>query len=164
MAFRFRPAALRSRHAQAGRQRMRRELRKVLLRKEVIHKLPRAGGSFPACTGLSMSENTPTPDPLNEKLKSWNVSAPLPPRFQENVWKRVTALDKSPATPFWRALEERLARAFLRPAFTSAYLAVLLMVGLGNGFWQARAKTTEWDKALAEKYVQAVDPYQMPRE
>jgi hypothetical protein len=110
-----------------------------------------------------MPESTPNPDPLDEELKSWNVSAPLPPRFQENVWKRVAALDKSPAVPFWRAFEEQLARAFLRPAFASAYLAVLLVVGLGTGFWQARAKTAEWDKALAEKYVQSVDPYQTPR-
>jgi hypothetical protein len=111
-----------------------------------------------------MPENTPNPDPLDEKLKSWNVTAPLPARFQENVWKRMVALDKSPGLSFWRALEEWLARAFLRPAFASAYLALLLVVGLGTGFWQARAKTAEWDKALAEKYVQAVDPYRTPRE
>ena|SRR2546425_5630019 len=111
-----------------------------------------------------MPENTPTPDPLNEKLKSWNVSGPLPPRFQENVWKRVAARDKSPAISFWRALEQRLTSAFLRPAFASAYLALLLAAGLGTGYWQGRAKTAQLDKALAAKYVQAVDPYQTPRE
>ena len=111
-----------------------------------------------------MDENTPTPDPLDEKLKSWQVTAPLPPRFQENVWNRVAALDRSPAVSIWRTIEDQLARAFLRPAFASAYLALLLVVGLGTGFWQARTKTQEWDKTLAAKYVQAVDPYQTPRE
>ena len=105
-----------------------------------------------------------TPDPLDEKLKSWKVTAPLPPRFQENVWNRVAALDKSPAVSFWRTIEDRLARAFLRPAMASAYLAVLLAAGLGTGYWQARAKTEQWNKALADKYVQSVDPYQTPRE
>lgn len=111
-----------------------------------------------------MPENTPIPDPLDQKLKSWKVSTSLPLRFQENVWNRIAALDKSPAVSFRRALEERLARAFLRPAFASAYLALLLATGLGTGFWQARAKTAQVDKALAAKYVQAVDPYQTPRE
>ena len=111
-----------------------------------------------------MPENTPTPDPLDQKLKRWNVSATLPPRFQENVWKRVTALDKSPAGSFWRTVEQRLASAFLRPAFASAYLAILLAAGLGTGYWQGRAKTAQVDKVLAAKYVQAVDPYQTPRE
>jgi hypothetical protein len=110
-----------------------------------------------------MPEKTPTPDPLDRKLKAWKVSPPVPPRFQENVWNRIAALDKSPAVSFWRALEERLARAFLRPAFASAYLVLLLTLGMGTGFWQARTQTTEWEKTLAEKYVQAVDPYLTPR-
>ena len=105
-----------------------------------------------------------TPDPLDKKLRTWKVTAALPPRFEENVWKRVAALDKSPAVSFWRTVEERLARAFLRPAFASAYLALLLAAGLGTGYWQARSKTESVDKALAAKYVQAVDPYQTPRQ
>lgn len=111
-----------------------------------------------------MDENTPKPDPLDQTLKSWNVSAPLPPRFQENVWNRIAALDKSPAVSFRRELEQRLAAAFLRPAFASAYLVLLLAAGLGTGYWQARAKTAHLDKAFAARYVQAVDPYQTPRE
>jgi hypothetical protein len=127
--------------------------------------LPGAGGSFPRLHRLkNMPQNTPTSDPLDQKLKSWSVNAPLPPRFQENVWQRVTALDKSPAVSFWRLLEDRLARAFLRPAFASAYLAMFLAIGLGTGFWQARARTAQLDKALATKYVQAVDPFQTPRQ
>ena len=144
---------------------MRRELHKRLLREEVTVNCRVQVVHSPTCTGGKyMDENTPAPDPLDDKLKSWKVTLPLPPGFQQNVWNRLTGLDKSPAVSFWGTLEDRLARAFLRPAFASAYLAVLLALGLGTGFWQARAKTEQWDKTLAAKYVQTVDPYQTPRE
>ena len=111
-----------------------------------------------------MDPNENTPDPLDEKLKTWEVVSPLPPRFQQNVWNQIIAHEKPKALPsFWHRVESWLAPAFLRPPVASAYLAALLAVGIATGYRQARDKTSQWESQLATRYVQSVDPYQLPR-
>ena len=60
----------------------------------------------------------------------------------------------------WAVLKAWLAVTLPRPAFAFSYVSVLLVAGLLAGYWHARVDTTKWDKILAGRYVQAVDPFQ----
>jgi len=97
-------------------------------------------------------------------LREWQVTSPLPPRFAENVWRRIeqAELAASPAssTTLWAVVKTWLALTLPRPAFAIAYVSVLVVAGLLAGYWHARVETMSWDKALASRYVQAVDPLQ----
>src|SRR5437867_8628067 len=108
-------------------------------------------------------EDSKQDESLKQALKTWQVPQPLPPRFQEKVWNRITALERAPARSLWQSFDAWLASVLFRPAFAPAYLAVVLFAGLGGGLWFGREKSSQWDKELAAKYVQSVDPYQSPR-
>jgi hypothetical protein len=49
------------------------------------------------------------------------------------------------------------------PAFAVAYVAALLLAGIGTGYWQTRSLTSRVEGDLGTRYVQSVDPYQKPR-
>ena len=105
-------------------------------------------------------------EPVRNILREWTVTSPLPPRFAENVWRRIEDAENALApasnpTP-WNVLQRWLTEMLRRPAFAVAYASVLLMAGLAAGYWHARVDTASWDKALATRYVQAVDPFQNP--
>lgn len=96
-------------------------------------------------------------------LREWKVTSRLPPRFAENVWRRIeqaepVALPASIPT-LWAVLRVWLAAMLPRPAVAISYVSVLLIAGLFAGYWHARMETTSWDKALANRYVEAVDPF-----
>jgi len=97
-------------------------------------------------------------------LREWKVTSPLPPRFVENVWRRIEKAE--PAAPtasnptLWVVVKTWLALTLPRPAFAVSYVSALLIAGLFAGYWHARVETTNWDQALASRYVQAVDPFQ----
>ena len=50
-----------------------------------------------------------------------------------------------------------------RPRLAVGYVAVLLAAGLLAGFWQAQLAKTRMAETLSARYVQMLDPYQMPR-
>jgi hypothetical protein len=95
---------------------------------------------------------------LSKVLQTWKTSASLPPRFQEEVWTRISRTEGKPR--FWRHIIEVFTVALPRPAVATAYVAVLIFAGLGTGWWQAREHTDRVESELAKRYVQAVDPYQ----
>jgi hypothetical protein len=103
-------------------------------------------------------------EPVRGVLREWKVASPLPPRFVENVWRRIEKAE--PAAPnasnptLWTLLTTWLAQTLPRPAYAIAYVSILLLAGLSAGYWHARVETTSWDKALASRYVQTVDPFQ----
>jgi hypothetical protein len=110
-------------------------------------------------------ENSRQNELLNAALKSWEVAEPLPARFRENVWSRIAASESpAPVRPARKTFEAWLASILLRPAFARAYLAVILFAAVGAGLWFASEKSSQWDRELAAKYVQSVDPYQTPRQ
>jgi hypothetical protein len=76
-------------------------------------------------------ENTTPHDPkLSSLLRSARVSPPLPPRFQENVWRRIEA---SPALKENISWLDALAALILRPRVAFAVVAVLLFAGILAG-------------------------------
>ena len=96
---------------------------------------------------------------MERALQEWRVATPLPPRFQEQVWKRIERAE-NPGVSLAEALRMWLATWFAQPAFAVAYVAVVLAAGLVLGFKQAQDKTAKWDRQLETRYVQSIDPYQ----
>ena len=97
---------------------------------------------------------------LSRVLREWKVKPQLPPRFQDAVWQRILRSETKETT--WGLLWGRLAAAITRPTLATSYLAVLLLAGLLAGYWQARAANANAEARLSARYVQVIDPYQMP--
>ncbi len=112
-----------------------------------------------------MKENDPAgkDEGLSKLLHSCKTEASLPPRFQEAVWQRLERADAGVPAPLWHRVIARLEAAFSRPALVVSYVGVLLFTGLGAGYWHAEGKNTHAASEWRARYVQTVDPYQMPR-
>lgn len=101
--------------------------------------------------------------PVQRMLQEWTVNEPLPPRFTERVWHRIEReTQKEPAAPSPADFLGWLRLAFVRPALATSYLAILLAAGAGAGFWQAHVTNERTVQALEVRYLQLMDPYQMP--
>lgn len=99
---------------------------------------------------------------LRALLKEWKPEASLPPRFQEQVWRRIESAEATPAPTVTLAqlFGNWLATKLPRPALATAYLGVLLLIGASAGWSQARQETARVTGELSARYAQAVDPYQ----
>ena len=110
-----------------------------------------------------------TPNPsendqqLSDLLQEWKSHTSLPPRFQERVWKQIERAEAPKPQSSLATLVQWIDATFRRPALATAYVAVLLFVGLGAGYWQAQGKSAQAESKLRALYVQSVDPYQVPR-
>lgn len=94
-------------------------------------------------------------------LKEWKVTTPLPPGFQERVWRRVSLAEEEAARP--GPLVEawlRLQRLLSRPGLAAGYMTALLVVGFAVGWARGLEKSAQIDAALSSRYLQVVDPYQ----
>jgi hypothetical protein len=102
-------------------------------------------------------ENLKDNDPqLSRLLQTWRVDEPLPPRFQEHVWKRIEAAESKTIGP---GISNWLALLFARPAFAKVCAALLLVAGLTTGFLRANHDAAQMNTELAQRYVASVDPY-----
>jgi hypothetical protein len=112
-----------------------------------------------------MQDNPPSEkdEALSKLLRNWKADAPLPPRFQEAVWNRIAQAETREGAAYWTIFSGWLEAIFARPRFALSYVAILLFAGLGAGFWQAHGRVVHDETALRARYVQVVDPYQMPR-
>jgi len=99
---------------------------------------------------------------LSALLKDWRTTAKLPPHFQEQVWRRIEGAGQRPELVF--SLQKLVAYwigALLpRPALALCYVTILLMVGAGAGWMQARQGVSRVGDELSARYVHSVDPYQ----
>ena len=98
---------------------------------------------------------------LSKLLRVWKPDAQLPPRFQEGVWARIERAEVR--TPFRQGLLARIEAALARPALAVAYVVVVVFAGVGAGYWHGEGRATQAESAWRARYVQTVDPYQMPR-
>ena len=108
-------------------------------------------------------EIQPDSDPLlRQALHEWVVKDPLPPRFRERVWQRI-AREEGPATgSLWSQFVNWVEQALARPSLAVSYVTVLLVAGLLAGHWQAQRDSARMTQELGARYVQLLDPYQMP--
>ena len=104
-------------------------------------------------------------DALRKVLKEWRTNAALPPGFQEAVWRRIEGgPGPAPTAPsVWSVIAHWIGTVLPRPALATAYVAVLLAVGVTAGWAQARQETARVKGELGERYVRELDPYQTPR-
>jgi hypothetical protein len=110
-----------------------------------------------------MKSNKPNDDaPLRALLQEWKPQSSLPPRFLEQVWRRIERAETSPAPSISlpTVLANWIATLLPRPALATAYVAVLLVIGASVGWSQARQETARVTSNLSARYVQSVDPYQ----
>ncbi len=110
-----------------------------------------------------MNQEIPGPDDdtLNRVLWEWKVETSLPPRFHEQVWRRIEHGEEreSMGALLWR----RVSSAFARPRLAVSYVTVLLAAGLAAGYWQARVTHARTEVSMGTRYVQMMDPYQRSR-
>lgn len=106
--------------------------------------------------------NTTNPPPDNDRLssllQSWQVETSLPPRFAEDVWRRIERRQQPGGNPL-TTVGSWLTRLFREPRFALAYLALLVLVGSGAGLLQGRATSRQLASGLQGQYVRSIDPY-----
>ncbi|MGA2245519.1 MAG: hypothetical protein ABSH48_11000 [Verrucomicrobiota bacterium] len=90
--------------------------------------------------------------PLNSLLREARTSPDLPPRFQQNVWRRIEDAEASANSDSWL---DGLANLILRPRLAVTLAAVLLLVGAAAGTLQGR-QTARHDAQL--NYLASVAP------
>ena len=98
-------------------------------------------------------------DRLNKLLQSWRVADPLPPGFQDGVWRRIDRAQEAASPSAWETISGWVANALSKPALAASYVAVLLMLGMTVGWGHARQEGERVRAQLGEKYVQTLDPY-----
>jgi len=96
-----------------------------------------------------MNSNDPK---LGALLRESRVSPSLPPRFQENVWRRIEDAEAPARSESWL---DALAALILRPRFAYAAVAVLLLAGVSAGTLEGR-QAARHDAQM--NYLAAVAP------
>ena len=99
---------------------------------------------------------------LSKLLRESKADAPLPPRFQEGVWRKIegesAARAKRPSVS--EVFAHWIGALLPRPAMATAYIAVLLVIGITAGWAQANQTNTRVKGELGDRYVSVLDPYQ----
>ena len=103
--------------------------------------------------------NSPENDPLRKWLGQWKIIQPLPPRFKEQVWRRIEQTEPAGKAGAWEFLLGWLESIFARKAVALAYVTVLLAAGLTAGYASGQAHAQRRNAQLAARYVQSIDPY-----
>ena len=103
--------------------------------------------------------HTPGDDLALRRLLRESGDAPLPPRFQEQVWHRITLGETQPRPSLWVALSRWIEVMLPRPKLALAYVSVVLAIGVAAGSFAAQAATRRVNTDLGHRYVAALDPY-----
>jgi hypothetical protein len=100
-----------------------------------------------------MKENmNPDDTKLRDVLRTARPSPSLPPRFQENVWRRIEGAATPVKSGSWL---DALAALVLRPRFAYATVTALVLAGALLGTYQG-AQTAKQDAQA--RYVALVAP------
>jgi len=104
-----------------------------------------------------MKTGNPEPNegPLRDLLRGARPAPPLPPRFQEGVWRRIEKAEATSEATSPVAWLDRLVERLLRPRFALAGITALLLVSGVAGVLSG----TETAKQTAQaRYLSAVAP------
>jgi hypothetical protein len=104
---------------------------------------------------MSIQEN----DPLRARLGDWKITKTLPPRFIEEVWRRIKQREPGAKAGAWDSWQGWLEGLFARKAVALAYVTVLVAAGLTAGYARGQAQEQRGNAQLAARYVQSIDPY-----
>ena len=97
--------------------------------------------------------------PLSGLLREWKVTTPLPPRFQDSVWRRIGSEQEMRST-LWAGLIGWLENVLPRPQVALCYVTALFLIGMAVGMWTGERAGRRMETELGSRYVQSVDPYQ----
>jgi hypothetical protein len=100
-------------------------------------------------------------DPLRNVLREWVVDTPLPPRFEEQVWRRIARAEAESAAALGTRFRRWLEVVLPRPKAAFAFVAILLVLGTAAGSLTAQIRSSHMDATLSARYVQSVDPNQI---
>lgn len=110
------------------------------------------------------SENPRNSDAtLNTLLETWRPGASLPPRFGEQVLHRVELLQGAgaPDRPSTHPVLVWLMDLLAGTRLAAATALVLISLGAGLGWSQARQQSAAVTGQLEARYAQALDPYSL---
>ena len=100
-----------------------------------------------------MKENmNPDDTRFREVLRAARPSPSLPPRFQENVWRRIEEAGAPAKSGFWL---DAFVSLVLRPRFAYATVATLVLAGVLLGTYQGAQNVKQNEQA---RYLAAVAP------
>ena len=116
-----------------------------------------------ALPNVKMNDPIERNEPLGRALREWKVAPSLPPRFQEEVWRRIGWAEVHRASFWWSDVRHGIEVSFRRPALAVSYVAALLLIGLGLGMAQGRHASARMDETLGTRYLHSIDPYLAPR-
>lgn len=102
-----------------------------------------------------MKENSEKSDDLriSALLREARLTPDLPPRFQENVWRRIEGAAAPAKSGSWLVA---MANLILRPRFALAAAAILLLAGVLAGTIQGR-QAVRHDAEM--NYIESVVPH-----
>ena len=114
---------------------------------------------------MKKPEPSKNDEKLSKVLHEWKADSSLPPRFQEGVWRQIESASATRATApsVWSVCAHWIGTLLPRPAMATAYVAVLLAVGVSAGWAQAHQTNARVKGELGNRYVRVLDPYQAPR-
>jgi len=98
-----------------------------------------------------------TDQQLRKVLQSWEVEASLPPRFKEEVWRRIGQSERT-HPPLWASFSEWMGLLSTRRTWAGAYIAVVLLIGVAAGLVSAEGYRAEAEKNWQAAYVESVSP------
>jgi hypothetical protein len=106
-----------------------------------------------------MPDKNQTDPALSQLLKTWTVETSLPPRFEEQVWRKIARSEGGAPVPWWTLVQIWFQTAMPRPALAVACTVVFLAIGAMAGYWQAESKSARVDQALGDRYAQSIVPF-----
>jgi hypothetical protein len=98
---------------------------------------------------MKTTTSNPSDEALGKLLRGARPAPSLPPRFQDNVWRRIER-NESPAALSWA---DALAALLLKPRFAIASVCALLLFGALLGSWEGSAHARQ---AAQDRYVASV--------
>lgn len=111
---------------------------------------------------MKTTPSNDTDETLRNALRTWSVTTPLPPHFQEGVWRRIARAEEPVSVSAWELCQAWLERLTPRPAFALAYVSLALLTGLLAGYLHAQHRREKAEAGWRERYVESVDPWQAP--
>jgi hypothetical protein len=109
---------------------------------------------------MSPNESTQADAAQDKVLRLWTVEAPLPPGFQESVWRRISRGESRTEPAVWAGLRRWVEDLLPRPKTALAYCGIVLAAGVAAGALAAQIRNSRVDSDLSARYVRTIAPYQ----
>lgn len=102
---------------------------------------------------------------LSSVLREWKVAPPLPPGFQDAVWRRIARAGQTVPghLSFWEAVVNWIEGLAAQPSRAASMVVLLLALGAGLGWAHAQQHSNRVTDELSMRYVRSIDPYEAVR-